>query len=330
MRAPRTAKYLDVTVSASSSRFPGYPRGWFVVAFAEEVRPGEVSSMKYFGRELAAYRDDGGAVVVMDAHCPHLGAHLGVGGTIAEGGRLRCPFHGWEFGADGVCARVPYARRVPPGARLRSYEVRERNGMIFVHFDPRERPAEYEIPVLEDFGAPGWTGWMHERLTIATHSREIVENVVDVAHFGPVHATDTYAFENEFDAHRAIQRSEGEGGEKSGYQGDRFWVEAIYHGPGYQITKLESRGIAARLVNAHTMIDEATLHLRFGVMLRTLDGSPARSEKYLRHYFEDLKSGFAQDIAIWENKRWRDRPVLCDGDGPIKKLRDWYAQFYDA
>jgi 3-ketosteroid 9alpha-monooxygenase subunit A len=34
-------------------------------------------------------------------------------------------------------------------------------------------------------------------------------------------------------------------------------------------------------------------------------------------------------VAIWENKCFRQVPVLCDGDGPIMKLREWYAGFYD-
>ena len=43
---------------------------------------------------------------------------------------------------------------------------------------------------------------------------------------------------------------------------------------------------------------------------------------------ENLKLGFHQDIAIWENKLFRDVPVLCDGDGPINMVRKWYSQFY--
>jgi 3-ketosteroid 9alpha-monooxygenase subunit A len=316
-----------VPTSATPDRFPGYPRGWFVVAFEEEIPTSAVRSLSYFGRELVAYRDEAGAVVVVDAFCPHLGAHLGVGGTVVDG-RLRCPFHGWEFGADGVCTRVPYALHVPDGARLRAYPVRGRNGMIFVHYDPDDRAPEYEVPVMPEYGAPGFTPWSHERLTIATHPREIVENVVDVAHFGPVHATETHDFENEFDGHRAVQRARGAGSAASGYEGERYEVEATYYGPGYQITRLESRGVEARLVNAHTMIDEETLHLRFGVMLRTLDDAPQRSERFLRAYVDDLRRGFLQDIAIWENKRFREAPLLCDGDGPIGKLRAWYAQFH--
>jgi hypothetical protein len=35
------------------------------------------------------------------------------------------------------------------------------------------------------------------------------------------------------------------------------------------------------------------------------------------------------DIPIWENKLYRESPILCDGDGPIAKYRKWFSQFYD-
>jgi hypothetical protein len=34
---------------------------------------------------------------VLSAHCRHLGAHIGHGGTV-NGDRVVCPFHGWEWG----------------------------------------------------------------------------------------------------------------------------------------------------------------------------------------------------------------------------------------
>jgi 3-ketosteroid 9alpha-monooxygenase subunit A len=45
-------------------------------------------------------------------------------------------------------------------------------------------------------------------------------------------------------------------------------------------------------------------------------------------YVENLRLGFHEDIAIWENKVYRESPRLVDGDGPIGKLRAWYKQFY--
>jgi hypothetical protein len=37
-----------------------------------------------------------------------------------------------------------------------------------------------------------------------------------------------------------------------------------------------------------------------------------------------------QDIPIWEHKVYFDRPVLCDGDGPIGLFRKWSRQFYST
>src|SRR5690349_17522096 len=104
--------------------FAGPPRGWFVVAFSSEITPGEVHRMHYFGRDLIAYRGASGAVFVHDAYCPHLGAHLGHGGTI-EGDAIRCPFHGWRFEGDGRCSAIPYSDKIPTKARLGTLPVRE-------------------------------------------------------------------------------------------------------------------------------------------------------------------------------------------------------------
>ena len=82
-----------------------------------------------------------------------------------------------------------------------------------------------------------------------------------------------------------------------------------------------------RLINCHTPIDEHSLHLRFGVMLKKV-GDGSRMDRYAQGYVKNLQEGFAQDRQIWEHKCWRDRPALCDGDGQFGALRRWYRQFY--
>ena len=37
---------------------------------------------------------------------------------------------------------------------------------------------------------------------------------------------------------------------------------------------------------------------------------------------------FEHDVPIWENKIYRQNPMLCDGDGPIAEFRRWCQQFY--
>ena len=38
---------------------------------------------------------------------------------------------------------------------------------------------------------------------------------------------------------------------------------------------------------------------------------------------------YREDLQIWEHKEYHSKPVLCDGDGSIMKLRRWYAKFYE-
>ena len=76
--------------------FPDNPTGWYRVAFADEVRPNEIASRTYFGMELIAFRTEDGTAHVMEAHCPHLGAHIGVGGSFARCravADIGCGFH---------------------------------------------------------------------------------------------------------------------------------------------------------------------------------------------------------------------------------------------
>jgi len=97
--------------------FPAYPNGWFAVSYSDEIKSGEVKALEYFGKPLVVYRTGAGEARVIDAHCPHLGAHLGFGGAVV-GETVRCPFHHWRFGADGKCVDIPYAQRIPPQAKI--------------------------------------------------------------------------------------------------------------------------------------------------------------------------------------------------------------------
>ena len=45
-------------------------------------------------------------------------------------------------------------------------------------------------------------------------------------------------------------------------------------------------------------------------------------------FIREVSRQLEQDIVIWEHKRYIERPVLCDGDGPIGLFRKWVRQFY--
>lgn len=305
-------------------RTPGYPHGWFMICFSDELGPGDVKQLRYFGEAMVLYRGEDGQARIFDAFCPHLGADLAAGGKVV-GNDIVCPFHAWRFDGGGQCVEIPYCERIPKGAELRSWPVTERNGLIFVWYHPGNAAPEFDVPVLPNDTEEGWLPWRHSILRIKTHSREIVENVVDLGHFAPVHGTHVDVFENDFVDHKAIQRTRGIAYPRGGGK-DRFELEATYYGPGYQISDMRGY-LHSMLVNAHTMVDENTLDLRFGVTVKPREGMDV-GEDLLRMYVDNLTTGFLEDVQIWENKTFRARPLLCADDGPIMRLRRWYAQFY--
>ena len=125
---------------ASGSRLPcPYPNAWYCLTLTNELPPGAVLQGNACGKLFVVWRptelaDDGVSwrdAVVMDSFCPHLGANLAAGG-IVDNGCLRCPFHGWTFDKSGCVVNVPGADTCPPHASVRTFESRERNGVISV------------------------------------------------------------------------------------------------------------------------------------------------------------------------------------------------------
>src|SRR5258706_1873662 len=97
-------------MAAATERFPfPIPFGWFCVGYPDELtttpRP-----MYYFGRHLVGWRDAVGHAHVMDAFCPHLGAHLGHGGKVVDC-EIVCPVHGWQLDAEGQDTNIPHSAR---------------------------------------------------------------------------------------------------------------------------------------------------------------------------------------------------------------------------
>jgi 3-ketosteroid 9alpha-monooxygenase subunit A len=299
-----------------------FPRGWFVVGWSSDVAPGEVLPIRYFAQDLVLWRTASGEARVSDAFCPHLGAHLGHGGHV-EDDCLVCPFHHWKFGPDGACVSIPYAKKVPPKARIASWTVVERNGAVFAWFDPAGGPPRWEVPTIPYHGSPDWTPWHCNRITAKTHPREIVENVADKQHFPTVHRTFVERFDNHYDGHMATQITKGTATPPQGGV-DHFEIEATYYGPAFQISDMRGY-LHASLFMAHTPIEANELHLRFAV---SLERSGPRTESFATFYVENLRLGFHEDIAIWEHKVFRDRPQLVAEDGPVGRLRAWYRQFY--
>lgn len=185
MKGPETRKRDEGPVSMTD-RFPmPIPFGWFFVHYADELAAGEVRAVRYFARDLVLFRGEDGTPGLLDAYCPHLGAHLGKGGVV-QGDTIECPFHAWRFNAEGFCTAIPYAKRMIPRAKreplTRAYPVVERDGVLWAWYHPEGVAPMFEVTEHPEFTDPAWDQLRRE-WTFASNPQEIAENGVDVAHF---------------------------------------------------------------------------------------------------------------------------------------------------
>ena len=64
--------------------YPAFPNGWHGIAFSSDIAPGKAQAVRMLGRDFVAFRTEAGEAHVLDAYCPHLGAHLGHGGRVVD------------------------------------------------------------------------------------------------------------------------------------------------------------------------------------------------------------------------------------------------------
>ncbi|MEU6582513.1 Rieske 2Fe-2S domain-containing protein [Nocardia sp. NPDC046763] len=340
-------KIRDIDVGTMPTR---YARGWHCLGLADAFRDGKPHSVNAFGTKLAVWADDTGELRVLDAYCRHLGGDLSTG-TVKDG-RIACPFHDWRWDGDGKCTGIPYARRVPPLARTRAWTTLERNGQLFVWHDHEGNPPPGEVtiptirgPYTDAEGNPAatlsadWTPWTWRSILIeGSNCREIIDNIVDMAHFFYIHYAFPTFFKNVFEGHVATQYLETKGrpdvGMATKYRGDTLLKsEASYFGPAYMINPLLNvyGGFEVRsvLVNCHYPVTQDSFVLQYGITLERPTGVPADTANRLADRMtEGIGEGFLQDVEIWKHKSKIENPLLCDEDGPVYQLRRWYEQFY--
>lgn len=300
------------------------PNGWFAVAVGDEIAPGEVSVRHYFDQDLVVFRTASGEVAVFEPYCPHLGAHLGHGGRV-EGEMLRCPFHGWKFDAAGECREVPYAKRIPPNARVGKWPTVERYGFVFVWRDTDGRAPWFELPEVPESASPEWSTHQRYDWVIRAHGQELGENGVDPAHFRFVHGTlNVPVMEAKEDGPRRIAFQPVE---MRTPRGDvKGAIEARSYGMGFSTTRFT--GICETLELATmTPIDATRSHVRYAFTQPRVNGQDPKGG-VAAAIIRDIVKQTNEDVPIWENKVYRERPVLCEGDGPIAQYRRWCQQFY--
>ena len=155
---------------------------WHPLALTQDVAPGPLAAC-VLRQDLALWRDGAGQVQAFADRCPHRGTRLSLGRV--QGGQLECAYHGWRFAPSGQCVAVPALPSfVPPPTHCATrFEACEAYGLVWV----RMKVGDVALPAFEAEQDPGLRKLNCGPYDVATSAGRIVENFLDLAHFGFVH-----------------------------------------------------------------------------------------------------------------------------------------------
>jgi 3-ketosteroid 9alpha-monooxygenase subunit A len=303
---------------------PPYPNGWFKVCFSDELEPGDVKPVHQFGSELVVWRGQDGVAHVFDAYCPHLGAHLGYGGKV-EGNDVRCPFHAWKFDANGRCNDIPYAKKIPTRAELRSWPTLERNGYVAAWYHAEGADPSFDFPEVPEVGDSDFYLYRRVRWELTTHLQELYENAVDIKHFTHVHGMEIEKVNWLPDgAHVSLELDlkREASGQTNAENETRF--RSYMWGPGLSLTRVTGL-MAGVSVQTLTPLDDEKIEVVHNYWVRRSEETP---KEQIEGFYDFYASDWELDFELWNHKVFRPRPLLAEGDGDIGRYRRWYKQFY--
>ncbi|HVW31543.1 MAG TPA: Rieske 2Fe-2S domain-containing protein [Acidimicrobiia bacterium] len=310
-----------------------HPSGWFQIGWSAEIGVGDVRPLRYFDTDLVAYRGRSGILAVLDAHCPHLGADLGHGGCV-EDDTIVCPFHAWRWDAEGRNTNIPYSTTVNRRQRIRTWPVREIDGLVHVWYDADGAGPAWEPEPISAFVAHFDPAEFHPVYPVGTHTfagvraypQFITENFVDAAHFLYVHSARAVTTIDRFSAHGPFFDVEHRfaGGRDAGLSIRAFGLGmavGVFRAGG-EVTFLE--------IQATTPIDAEHSDLRGSVFARrTADDVDGRPCAATRSLIERQHTELGKDIPIWERLHYVARaPFAPEEARPYRALRRWATQFY--
>jgi nitrite reductase/ring-hydroxylating ferredoxin subunit len=321
-----TTTGTNTHAGTQTGRFPfPMPFGWFKVALSGELVADTILTPSYFGTDLVVWRDGDGRPVCQEAYCAHLGAHLGVGGHVADG-CIHCPFHGWAYDSAGANVDIPYADKPNARARLRTFPTVEHCGIVLAWYHPRGEAPMWDVMDVPEFDDPEYGEYEVFEYTIGTCMQEIGENGFDAAHFEFVHShpkvgiTESVTFDG-YD--RTVLTRQQFPSSKGPVDGR---IDVTGRGPGFAITRYQGL-IDASLIGCSTPIDDETTLVTFLFTLRNPEDDD-KQERIARAFVDSVSREIGQDIPIWENKRYIPTPALAPSEKPITEYRRWYQQFY--
>ncbi|MBK5267955.1 MAG: aromatic ring-hydroxylating dioxygenase subunit alpha [Acidimicrobiia bacterium] len=164
---------------------------WYAAGFSTEFEVGKPSGHTIADRPMVAWRSEDGEVGIFDARCAHKRFPLW-DGKILEGDILQCPYHGFAYDLTGQCVDIPALRdrsdRLPERARIYKYPSVEQDGLVWVWPGDPAASTRVTPPRTPEIASDSWETGNTEPMPVAAAARLLIENLLDLTHFYPLHS----------------------------------------------------------------------------------------------------------------------------------------------
>ena len=139
-----------------------------------------MESIRIGGKKHVLFRGESGKVSMLEAQCPHRGANLCKGKI--KGDRVQCPYHGWEYDADGKLVKVPSTPTITVGGNIGSKPVVEDGGFIWTAKKNQPLPTRY----CKELTDPSWVQ-VYGSKNLEGNIYDWILNATDISHINYVH-----------------------------------------------------------------------------------------------------------------------------------------------
>lgn len=159
---------------------------WYVVSLSKEVNR-ELKPLKILDENIVFYRTNEGVPVALEDACPHRKLPLSKG--YLKGDSLECGYHGLTFNCSGACVDAATQERIPSTAKVQSYPLAEKWGLLWIWMGDPELADEGKIINIENFDNTSWKITGGDALTCACNYLYLTDNLLDPSHVAWVHRT---------------------------------------------------------------------------------------------------------------------------------------------
>ena len=154
-------------------------RYWQPIGAAVDLESKWTQRVRLLGEDLVIFKDRQGRLGLIAEQCPHRRASFAHGIPTENG--IRCPYHGWEYNAQGKCIHQPNEKdkcAFRDKVSTDAYPVQEMGGMLFAYMGPQPQPL-----------LPRWDGFVAQdtirimgRTILPINWLQIMENSLDPVH----------------------------------------------------------------------------------------------------------------------------------------------------